>query len=55
MPASSRASDANPSADISVRKPKWVVRKAVAAATSSTFSDTAEAVIFTALPGLDDG
>src|SRR5215470_3595178 len=48
MPASSRARETKPSADISSVNPKWVVRNRVDAATSSTFSDTAEAVIFTA-------
>src|SRR5690242_5057836 len=50
MPVSSRAKDAKPSADISSRNPKWAVRKPAEAATSSTFSDTAEAVIFTLAP-----
>src|SRR6266513_6308810 len=51
IPASSRASETKPSADISLVNPKWVVRKRAEAATSSTFSDTAEALIFMALPG----
>src|SRR5215472_1818863 len=58
MPASSRASETKPSADISSVNPKWVVRNRAEAVTSSTFSDTAEAVIFTGtLHGLggDDG
>src|SRR5438552_15682647 len=51
MPASWRASEAKPSADISSVNPKWVVRNRAEAATSSTFSDTAEAVIFMDTPG----
>src|SRR5262249_25174996 len=51
MPASWRASETKPSADISSVNPKWVVRNRAEAATSSTFSDTAEAVIFMGTPG----
>jgi len=50
MPASGRAREANPSADISSVNPKWVVRNRTDAGTSSTFNDTAEAVIFTGAP-----
>src|SRR6266581_6611338 len=47
IPASSRASEAKPSAAISCRKPKWLVRNAAEAGTSATLRDTAEAVICT--------
>src|SRR5260370_37252164 len=52
MPASSRVRAAKPSAAICSRKPKCLVRNWAEAATSSTFSDTAEAVILTGPPGL---
>src|SRR5947209_1968818 len=54
MPVSSRARETKPSADICSANPKCVVRKWADAATSSTFSDTAEAVIFTGTPELDE-
>src|SRR5580700_10950768 len=55
---SSRAREAKPSAAISCRKPKWLVRKAAEAGTSATLRDTAEAVICTGEllgPGGQDG
>src|SRR5579859_2674310 len=55
MPVSWRASETKPSADISSVNPKWVVRNRAEAATSSTFSDTAEAVIFMGTPGRSAG
>src|SRR5579862_3374945 len=57
MPVSGRVSATKPSADISSVNPKWVVRNRAEAATSSTFSDTAEAVIFmsTTRPPLGPG
>jgi hypothetical protein len=51
MPVSWRASETKPSADIPSVNPKWMVRNRAEAATSSTFSDTAEAVIFMGTPG----
>src|SRR5579862_7849294 len=51
MPVSGRVSATKPSADISSLNPKWVVRNRAEAATSSTFSVTAEAVIFMGTPG----
>src|ERR1700730_9336403 len=53
IPASSRVRAAKPSAAIFSWKPKCAVRNWAEAATSSTFSDTAEAVILTGPPGLD--
>src|SRR5712691_6786348 len=55
IPASSRAREAKPSAAISCRKPKWLVRNEAEAGTSATLRDTAEAVICTGgLLGLGD-
>ena len=51
VPVSGRASEMKPSADISSVNPKCPVRNRAEAATSSTFSDTAEALIFMATPG----
>src|SRR5215471_89278 len=50
--ASSRVREAKPSAAISSRNPKWVVRNVLDAATSSTLSDTADEVILIEPPGL---
>jgi hypothetical protein len=49
IPASGRPSEAKPSADISSVNPKCPVRNRTDAATSSTFRDTADAVIFTSV------
>src|SRR5262249_20179902 len=51
IPASGRESEANPSAAISSWKPKCSARKELDAATSSTFSDTADDVISKSTPG----
>src|SRR5688572_4527101 len=48
--ASSRARDANPSAAAVCAKPRWVAKNSLDAATSSTVSDTVEAVICTGSP-----
>jgi hypothetical protein len=49
IPASGRPSEAKPSADISSVNPKYSVRNRTDEATSSTFRDTADAVIFTSV------
>ncbi len=49
MPQSSREREAKPSAAMFSLNPKCSVRKALEAGASSTFSDTADVVIFTEL------
>jgi hypothetical protein len=51
MPESGRDNDAKPSAAICSWKPKWSMRNALDAATSSTFSETADERIFMDPPG----